>query len=158
MRKKISILGVICLALILVALPFMACAEEAPAPVTPAPVTPAPAPPVTPAPAPVVVPAPASTAGPELFTVLDPRGIDPERPIYALSPRLDTLVGKHILVINFHGGNEAAMVSVAPALQAAIPGCDVEYYYTEGGLFVGVTDNDWAKIETADGIILGHNF
>ncbi|MBW1802531.1 MAG: hypothetical protein JRJ85_17585, partial [Deltaproteobacteria bacterium] len=41
-----------------------------------------------------------------VFTVLDPRGIEPEREINPINPRLDTLLGKTVNVINLHGGNE----------------------------------------------------
>ena len=157
--KKLTLLGVICLALVLAAMPFMAaCGEEEPAPVTPAP-PPPPAPPVTPvtpAPAPVVVPAP---AGEPVYNVLDPRGIEPERELFPLAPRLDTLEGKTVNVINLHGGNEDAYMTIVPALKAAVPTCNVVYFRTDGG-FAGnrLTDDDWANMMDCDAAITGHNF
>ena len=147
--KKLTLLGVICLALILTALPFMAaCGAEEPAPVTPAP--------VTPAPAPVVVPAP---AGETEYSVLDPRGIEPERDFQAISPRLDTLSGKKVGVVNLHGGNEEVMLTVAPSIMALVPDCEAVYYSAEGMRDIkSQTEADWAFIESCVAIIFGHDY
>ena len=157
----------------LTAMPFMAaCGAEEPAPVTPAPVTPAPvtpapvtpapvtpAPPVTPSPAPVVVPAPAGDTGDGMFTVLDPRGYEPEREFQAISPRLDTLSGKKVGVVNLHGGNaDLCMPSVAPSIMALVPGCNAVYYRAETEWHQKRTEADWAFMESCDAIILGHDF
>jgi len=153
--KKLTLLGVICLALILTALPFMAaCGAEEPAPVTPVPVTPAPVTPVTPAPAPVVVPAP---AGEGVFTVLNPVANQPPIEVHALNPRLDTLDGKKVIVVNLRGGNEEAITSVGPDLQAAVPGCDVTSYTVKDkwGLLPPEID---MIVSEYDAAILGHNY
>ena len=94
-----------------------------------------------------------------VFAVLDPRGIEPEREIHPLCPRLDTLEGKTVNVINLHGGNEEAIESVGPDLKAAVPGCNVVYFRTDGG-FGGapLTEKDWAKMLDCDAAILGHNY
>ena len=183
MKRKISMLGAICLALMLVAIPFMSCGEPeapptpaAPTVITPTPAvvipspglpptptvpvtptTPAgPAKPVTPAPAPVVVAAP---AGEPVFTVLAPCSYRAPVEVQGLSPRLDTLEGKTVGVLNLHGGNEEAIESVGPDLQAAVPGCNVIYFRTEGGFAAGpLTDNDWAKVRDCDACIVGHDF
>ena len=180
--RKVTIFGITCLILALVAMPFAACAEPTPPPpaeptvITPTPavvvpspglpatptvpVTPTtptgPATPVTPAPAPVVVPAP---AGEPTYTVLNPVAQQPPRDVQGLSPRLDTLEGKTVNVINLHGGNEEAMISVAPDLQAAVPSCNVVYFRTDGG-FGGnpLTADDWAKMTDCDAAIIGHGF
>ncbi|MFC1891949.1 hypothetical protein ACFLZT_06105 [Thermodesulfobacteriota bacterium] len=93
------------------------------------------------------------------FSVLGPRGIEPEREINSLSPRLDTLEGKTVNVINLHGGNEEAIESVGRDLKEAVPGCNVVYFRTDGG-FGGtpLTDEDWARMLDCDAAILGHNF
>jgi len=94
-----------------------------------------------------------------VFSVLNPVAEEPEREIYPLSPRLDTLEGKTVLVINLHGGNEEVMESIAPDLKAAVPGCDVGYYRTEGGHGAGpLTEKDWATILDCDAAIVGHAF
>ena len=94
-----------------------------------------------------------------VFTVLNPVAEEPERDITPLSPRLDTLAGKKVLVVNLHGGNEEVIESIAPDLKAAVPGCNVEYFRTDGG-FGGapLTNEDWARILDCDTAILGHNF
>ena len=160
-----KILVFICLAVMLT-VPFAACGAEAPAPVTPAPVTPAPvtpapvtpapvtpASPVTPSPAPVVVPAP---AGEPTYTVMDPRAWEPPRPFAGLAPRLDTLAGKKIIVVNLRGGNEDAILSVGPALQAAFPTAEVTVITTEGPWMVSKTE--WELIESQDAVIFGHDY
>ena len=100
-----------------------------------------------------------AVSGEPVFAVLDPRGIEPEREIHPLSPRLNTLDGKTVNIINLHGGNEEAIESVVPDLKAAAPGCNIVYFRTDGG-FGGVplTDKDWAKMLDCDAAILGHNF
>ena len=94
-----------------------------------------------------------------VFTVLDPRAEEPEREITPLSPRLETLEGKKVNVINLHGGNEEVIESIATDLKAAVPGCEVEYYRTDGG-FGGaqLTEADWSRMLACDAAILGHNF
>ena len=94
-----------------------------------------------------------------MFTVLNPVSQESEREVHALSPRLDTLEGKTVLVVNLHGGNEEVMESIAPDLQAAVPGCNVVYYRTEGGHGAGpLTDKDWARMRDCDAAIIGHVF
>ena len=94
-----------------------------------------------------------------MYSVMDPRGLEPEREIHALAPRLDTLEGKTVNVINLHGGNEQAFISIGPALQAAAPGCNVVYFRTDGG-FGGnpLTEDDWAMMVDCDAAIIGHDF
>jgi hypothetical protein len=93
------------------------------------------------------------------LTVLNPERIKPEREILPLNPRLNTLVGKTVNVVNLHGGNEVIMESIAKDLKAAVPGCNVVYFRTDGG-FAGLplTEADWEKMLNCDAAILGHNF
>ena len=94
-----------------------------------------------------------------LFTVLNPVAEEPEREVYALNPRLDTLESKTVLVINLHGGNEEIVESIALDLQEAVPGCNVVYYRTEGGHGAGaLTDKDWDRMRDCDAAIIGHAF
>ena len=94
-----------------------------------------------------------------MFSVIDPRGIEPEREINPINPRLDTLMGKTVNVINLHGGNEEAIESVGRDLKEAVPGCHVTYFRTDGG-FGGapLKNEDWVKMLDCDAAILGHNF
>jgi len=137
-KKKVTILGFIFLALILAAMPFMAaCGEEEPAPTTPTtPTTP--------------------TMGEPVYTVMDPRGTEPPREYSGINPRLDTLSGKKVIVVNLHGGNEDAIRSVAPELEAAIPDCQVSLLECEARWAVNAAE--WEQIEANDAAIFGHDY
>jgi hypothetical protein len=94
-----------------------------------------------------------------LFSVLNPEGLKPEIEFCGLSPRLNSLVGKTVNVINLHGGNEEIMNSIALDLKALVPGCNVVYLRTEGGNGgPPLTEDDWAKMLACDAAILGHNY
>ena len=91
-------------------------------------------------------------------TVLDPRGIELKRDIQAISPRLDTVEGKKVGVVNLHGGNEIVMGSIAPAIKVLVPGCNAVYYSAETEFHEKRTKADWEFIESCDAVILGHNY
>lgn len=94
-----------------------------------------------------------------VFAVLDPRYQEPVREVYGLNPRLDTLEGKTVNVVNLHGGNEVAFESIATDLKEAVPGCNVVYFRTDGGFGGGpMTEDDWAKMTNCDAAIIGHNY
>ena len=90
-----------------------------------------------------------------VYTVYDPRCQEKPIEYVRISPRLDTLEGKKIGVVNVMGGNEEVMESVAPDIMEAVPGCTAEYFplYDESQ-FAKV----WEFIESCDGIIVGHNY
>lgn len=90
-----------------------------------------------------------------VYTVLDPRGYEPEVEYQGLTPRLDTLEGKKVAVVNLGGGNEEVMESIAPDLGAAVPGCDAEYLLTS---HMGRMEELWDFVESCDAVILGHNY
>ena len=92
-----------------------------------------------------------------VFTVLNPEGIKPEIEIHSLNPRLDTLGGKTVNVINLHGGNEVIIESIAADLKAAVPECNVVYFRTDGGQGgAPLTEDDWNKMLDCDAAVLGH--
>lgn len=94
-----------------------------------------------------------------VLTVLNPEGIKPEREICSLSPRLKTLSGKTVNVINLHGGNEEIVESIAPDLQRLVPDCNVVYLRTYGGNGgPALTEEDWQKMLACDAAIIGHNY
>lgn len=99
----------------------------------------------------------ASLATEPTYAVLDPRGWEPEVAFQGLTPRLDTLEGKKVMVVNLHGGNEEVMEALATDLQAAVPACDVEYYAVQGK-WSHLTPGDWEKMLSGDAAILGHNY
>ena len=142
--KKVTLLGFICLAAMLVAMSFAACAQQAAAPTT---VT---SPPVT-----VTVTATPQAKAPT-FTVLDPRSYEPPRPYQGLTPRLTTLEGKKIIVVNLRGGNEQAILSVGPALQKAVPSAQVTTI-TSGNPW-SVLPTEWDMFKTYDAVIFGHDY
>lgn len=90
-----------------------------------------------------------------VYTVLDPRSYEPEVDYQGLTPRLDTLEGKKVAVINLGGGNEEVMESIAPDLEAAVPGCDAKYLLTG---HMGATEELWDFIKPYDAVIVGHNY
>jgi len=92
-----------------------------------------------------------------MFTVLDPRGIEPEREFQAISPRLDTLSGKKVGVVNLHGGNEEVMETIAPSISALVPDSNV-VYYSAVGRWSKLPDVDWEFMESCDAVILGHDY
>jgi hypothetical protein len=94
-----------------------------------------------------------------VFTVLNPEGIPVERQVSGLNPRLETLKGKKVNVINLHGANEKVMESIARDLKATVPECNVVYVRPEGGWGGGpLTQEDWKKMVDCDAAIVGHNF
>ncbi|GAI39541.1 unnamed protein product [marine sediment metagenome] len=90
--------------------------------------------------------------------MLDPRGIEPERKFQGISPRLDTLSGKKVGVVNLHGGNEIVMETIAPSIKALVPDCDVVYWDAEIEWHRPRTEGDWAFIQSCDAVIIGHDY
>ena len=74
-----------------------------------------------------------------------------------INPRLDTLEGKKVIVVNLHGGNEEIMESIASDLKEAVPACDVVYYPVKGR-WADLEKEDWDTIMACDAAILGHNY
>jgi len=146
MRQKLIVL--VLAVVLVVSLVIAGCAK---------PEQPAPAP--SPAPAPAPSPAPALTPA-ELegkFTVLNPEGVLGEIDAHGLSPRIDTLEGKTVNVINLHGGPEAVIEDVAPALQEAVPGCNVVYMRPVGGFAAPkLSKDEWAQVTDCDAAIIGY--
>ena len=93
-----------------------------------------------------------------VYSVLDPRGIEPERDIQAITPRLGTLEGKKVGIVNLHGGNEIVMTTIAPAIKELVPACNTLYYSAETEFHQDRTKADWEFIESCDAVILGHAF
>lgn len=93
------------------------------------------------------------------FTVLNPEGLPIERPRIPLTPRLDTLEGKRVRVVYWHGGPTMIMKSIADSLEAAVPGCEVEYYESDGFLFgPDLSEKDWRVMTDCDAAIVGLTF
>ena len=101
--------------------------------------------------------APSSTTKEPVYTVLDPRGWEPEVKFQGINPRLDTLEAKKVIVVNLHGGNEEIMESIASDLKEGVPGCDVIYYPVKGR-WADLEKEDWDIMLSGDAAILGHNY
>ena len=93
-----------------------------------------------------------------VYSVLDPRGIESERDIQAIAPRLGTLEGKKVGIVNLHGGNEIVMTTIAPAILELVPECNAVYYSAETEFHHDRTRADWEFIESCDAVILGHAY
>jgi len=89
-----------------------------------------------------------------VFTVLNPRSSEEPTEFVGIAPRLDTLEGKKIGVVNLMGGNEELMESIPPDLMAAVPGCDVEYLKMPDSH----AESAWDWVKSKDGIVLGHGY
>ncbi|MBA7698220.1 hypothetical protein ES703_106896 [subsurface metagenome] len=87
---------------------------------------------------------------------MDPRGAEPPREFQGLNPRLDTLDGKTVIVVNLHGGNEDAIRSVGPALQAAVPACNVISMEVSGKS--ALTAGELEEVLACDAVIFGHDY
>ena len=136
--KKVTLTGFIFLAMTLTVMSFAACAQQAapPAVTVTGPggtvTVSAPAGTVTAtAPAVTVTQPPVTVTKERTYTVLDPRSWEPPYPYQGLTPRLSTLEGKKILVVNVRGGNEEAILSVGPALKKAVPSATVDVVTTQ---------------------------
>jgi len=101
----------------------------------------------------------ANKSGPTepVYSVLDPRSWEPEVEYRGLNPRLDSLEGKKVIVVNLHGGNEEIMESIASDLKDAVPGCDVINYPVKGR-WADLKDEDWEMMLSGDAAILGHSY
>ena len=89
-----------------------------------------------------------------VYTVLNPCSSEEPTEFVGLAPRLDTLEGKKIGVVNLMGGNEELMGSIPPDLMAAVPGCDVGYLEMPDNR----AESSWDWIKAKDGIVLGHGY
>jgi len=88
-----------------------------------------------------------------VYTVLDPRSYEPGVEYQGLTPRLDTLEGKTVGIINMGGAGSEVMRTIGPALEATVPGCSTLYREMRPAGAM-----EWDFIESCDAIILGHNY
>ena len=80
------------------------------------------------------------------YTILDPRSREPEVDFIGLNPRLDTLDGKKVLVVNLHGGD----VRVVHLPEIGING-NTHFPFSDLNN-VGIADlmSDWLKEKDLD--------
>ena len=89
--------------------------------------------------------------------MLDPRSVESAINYQGLGPRLDTVDGKNIVVLNQHGGNEDAMRSIGPALQAQYPNCIMTPHEASGMWHLDPPEIQYL-VDTFDGCITGENY
>lgn len=97
------------------------------------------------------------TPNESVYTILDPRGWEPDVEYQGITPRLESLDDKKIKVVNLHGGNEEVMAVLADDLQKALPKSNVIYYSVKGR-WADLEPEDWDEIKDSDSVILGHNY
>lgn len=95
-----------------------------------------------------------------VYTVLNPRGVVPERKIKPLIPRLDALKGKTVYCLYMTAGNPHDMEFLSADLQKAVPDCNVVYHQKRTGTWqTPFEEDEWEEIvNNADAVVLGVNF
>jgi hypothetical protein len=96
----------------------------------------------------------------EKITVLTPLGHPPSIKLKAMAPRLDTLEGKTIYIVdNVYPGSDRLLTEMAAWFEREMPKTKALYKRKSAGMmggFEGVDQNLWAEIkEKADAVIIG---
>ncbi len=96
------------------------------------------------------------TTGSDLLTVLNPEGIPPPIVLTPMAPRLDSLDGKKIYLVDIHfTGSQVFLEEMAKTLQDKYPKANVVYALKAGAY----AENDpalWEEIEkNGDGVVMG---
>jgi hypothetical protein len=96
------------------------------------------------------------TTSQELLTVLNPEGLPPPIVLSPMAPRLDSLDGKKIYLVDIHfTGSQVFLEEMAKTLQEKYPKANVIYKLKAGAY----AENDavlWDEIEkNGDGVVMG---
>jgi hypothetical protein len=96
------------------------------------------------------------TTNPQLLTVLNPEGMPPPIVLSSMAPRLDSLDGKKIYLVDIHfTGSQVFLEEMAKILQEKYPKANVIYKLKAGAY----AENDaalWEEIEkNGDGVVMG---
>ena len=96
------------------------------------------------------------TTGPDLLTVLNPEGLPPPIVLTSMAPRLDSLDGKRIYLVDIHfTGSQVFLEEMAKTLQDKYPKANIIYKLKAGAY----AENDaplWEEIEkNGDGVVMG---
>ncbi|MBN2321434.1 MAG: hypothetical protein JXR49_20315 [Acidobacteria bacterium] len=91
------------------------------------------------------------------ITVLSPIGMPPEIQLKPMAPRLDTLEGKTVYLVNDgYLGTDILLGEMRAWFQANMPGVDTVYKVKGGGGFAAEDPALWAEIkEKADAVVMG---
>jgi hypothetical protein len=92
----------------------------------------------------------------ELITVLNPEGLPPPIVLSSMAPRLDSLDGKKIYLVDIHfTGSQIFLEEMAKTLQEKYPKASIIYKLKAGAY----AENDaalWEEIEkNGDGVVMG---
>jgi hypothetical protein len=95
----------------------------------------------------------------EKITVLTPLGSPPSIKLKTMAPRLDTLEGKTVYIVdNVYPGSDLLLTEMAAWFEREMPKTKALYKRKQGGAggFEGVDETLWAEIkEKADAVIIG---
>ena len=91
------------------------------------------------------------------ITVLSPMGIPPEVQLKPMAPRLDTLDGKTLYLVNDgYLGTDILLGEMQAWFKANMPKVNIVYREKGGGGFTAEDPKLWAEIkEKADGVVMG---
>ena len=93
----------------------------------------------------------------QLVTVLSPIGIPPEIQLKPMAPRLDTLDGKTVYLVNDgYLGTDLLLGEMQAWFKANMPKVNIVYKRKGGGGFAAEDPELWAEIkEKADAVVMG---
>ena len=95
----------------------------------------------------------------EEITVLTPLGSPPSIQLKTMAPRLDTLDGKTVYIVdNVYPGSDLLLTEMAAWFEREMPKTKALYKRKQGGAggFEGIDEALWAEIkEKADAVIIG---
>ena len=96
-------------------------------------------------------------AGEEMITVLSPRGQPPAIQLKPMAPRLDTLDGKTVYLVNDGFlGTDLLLGEMQAWFKANMPQVNTVYKRKGGGGFTAEDPELWAEIkEKADAVVMG---
>ena len=95
--------------------------------------------------------------GEQKITVLSPIGIPPEIQLKKMAPRLDTLDGKTVYLVNDgYLGTDILLKEMEDWFKANMPGVNIVYRVKGGRGFTAEDPRLWAEIkEKADAVVMG---
>ena len=95
--------------------------------------------------------------GEEMITVLSPKGQPPAIQLKPMAPRLDTLDGKTVYLVNDgYLGTDILLGEMQAWFKANVPELTTVYKRKGGGGFTAEDPELWAEIkEKADGVVMG---
>ena len=96
-------------------------------------------------------------AGEEMITVLSPKGQPPAIQLKPMAPRLDTLDGKTVYLVNDgYLGTDILLGEMQAWFKANVPELTTVYKRKGGGGFTAEDPELWAEIkEKADAVVMG---